>query len=104
MDKFSEWITVKTFNLSHESFVIKSFLESEGIECFLKDNITVQIDPFYSNSLGGVKLQVKEYDYDKAIQILLDHGHLKPPDFEESKGILFFMKIYDRIKRLFKGS
>lgn len=98
MTNFSEWITVKTFNMSHESLVIKSFLESEDIECFVKDSLTVQIDPFYSNSLGGAKLQVREADYNRAIALLMEKCYLKKEDFKEDRGMILFMKLYNKFK------
>jgi hypothetical protein len=45
-------------------------LESEGIQTFLKDEATVQVYNFYSNAVGGVKLQVFAYDAERAIAIL----------------------------------
>ncbi len=48
-------------------------LEAEAIECFVKDEFT---DPFVSNAIGGVKLQVREQDCARAIQILKDAGFL----------------------------
>ena len=72
MGNFQEWITVKTYNMSHEAMVLQSLLESEGIECFIKDNLSVQVEPFYSNSIGGAKLQVKEQDYQRAVNLLLE--------------------------------
>ena len=63
-------ITVKTFTYSQEAAIIHAFLESEGIECYLKDELTAQINPFYSNAIGGIKLQVKKSDYSKAAEIL----------------------------------
>lgn len=64
------FITVKTFTYSQEAAIIHALLESEGIECYLKDELTAQINPFYSNAIGGIKLQVKKSDYSKALEIL----------------------------------
>lgn len=64
------FITIKIFTYSHEAAVIVSRLESEGIECFLKDELTAQVNPFYSNAIGGIKLQVRESDKDIATEIL----------------------------------
>jgi hypothetical protein len=64
------WVTIKTFTLPSEAVVIRARLESEGIECFLKDELTAQVNPFYSNAVGGVKLQVRENKQQEAIEIL----------------------------------
>ncbi len=63
-------ITVRTFTYGHEAAVAKSMLRAEGIFCFLKDELTIQANPFYSNALGGVKLQVKERDAATAASLL----------------------------------
>lgn len=63
-------VTIKTFTYPHEAYVIQGRLESEGIPTFLKDEMTVQVHNFYSNAVGGVKLQVTAGDVDKALQVL----------------------------------
>ena len=78
MDKF---VTVKTFTYPLEVAVIRGRLEAEGIECFAQDELTAQVNPFYSNAIGGVKLQVREQDLRKAIEILEETGYLKEADF-----------------------
>lgn len=63
-------VTVKTFTYAHEAAIAKSMLRAEGIFCFLKDELTIQANPFYSNALGGVKLQVRASDALKAQRLL----------------------------------
>ena len=36
---------------------------------FIKDELTIQVQPFYSNAIGGAKLQVRESDVDLANEI-----------------------------------
>jgi hypothetical protein len=64
-----------------EVAVIRGRLESEGIACFVQDELTVQANPFYSNAIGGVKLQVRQSDMRRAIEILEEGGYLKEADF-----------------------
>jgi hypothetical protein len=40
----------------------KNYYESAGIDTFLRDELTAQVDNFYSNAIGGVKLQIKNKD------------------------------------------
>lgn len=75
------FVTVKTFTFPHEAHILQGRLESEGIETFLKDELTVQVHPFASNAIGGVKLQVKKEDYDKALEIL---GLEKEPSTDDA--------------------
>lgn len=65
-------VTVRTFTYAHEAAVARSLLRAEEIFCFLKDELTIQANPFYSNALGGVKLQVRSEDAARASEILRD--------------------------------
>lgn len=66
----NQLITIKTFTYPHEAYIIRGKLDSEGIETFLKDEMTVQVNNFYSNAVGGVKLQVLEQDVERALEII----------------------------------
>ena len=81
MDTF---ITVATFQFPHEAYVIRSKLESEGIDVFLKDELTVQNHNFISNAIGGVKLQIPSAQQEKATPILREAG-LLPPSSDNKK-------------------
>lgn len=65
-----KYITVYTCTYPSEIAVVKGRFQAEDIECYVQDELTIEANPLYSNALGGVKLQVKESDYDKAIAIL----------------------------------
>jgi len=73
------WITITSFTFPVEAHMAQGFLESEGIVTMLKDELTVQVNSFYSNAVGGVKLQVKENDYDEALMILQKGGYIVEP-------------------------
>jgi hypothetical protein len=45
-------------------------LKEDNIECWLKDENTVTIDPILSNAVGGIKLMVAEDDAKKAWELL----------------------------------
>jgi len=79
-----KFITVLTVTFPHEVAVIRSRLESEGITCFVKDELTVQVYPFYSNALGGVKLQVLEKDLNQTVAILKETGYIEEEDLQPS--------------------
>ena len=72
-----DWITVITFTFPSESYVPRSVLESEGIEVFMKDELTAQVHNFYSNAIGGVKLMVRKDDARRAYEILKEAGFIK---------------------------
>lgn len=62
--------TIATYQYSSEAQIIKGKLESEGIQVFLADNLTIDTDPLVSQAIGGVKLKVYTQDVLKAQHIL----------------------------------
>ena len=78
MDKI---ITIRTFTNPLDMAVIKGRLESEGIVCFVQDELTSRANAFYSAAIGGARLQVRQSDLKQAIEILEEGGYLKEADF-----------------------
>ncbi len=70
----NKMITVATFHLPQDAYIIRGRIESEGIFCYLKDELTVQSDNIISNAIGGVKLQVHESDVNRVLPILEEAG------------------------------
>lgn len=62
--------TVKTFDKSHEAYLTKTKLESEGIMAVIEDEHMVTLDPLLSNMLGGIKLKVPREQLFKARTII----------------------------------
>lgn len=60
--------------------MVKGYLESNGIEAIINDELTAQVANMYSNAIGGVKLRVSESDYNQGIQLLEDGGYLTRKD------------------------
>lgn len=50
--------------------IIMGRLEEEGINCWLKDENTVTIDPILTNAVGGIKLMVPESQAQRAFELL----------------------------------
>lgn len=67
MNKFK---TVAIFTYPAEAAVMKAKLESENIEVILRDEITIGVDPFAAQAIGGVKMDVHTEDYIKALGIV----------------------------------
>jgi hypothetical protein len=85
----NQFTTVAYFVLPHEAAVPCALLESEGIACFLRNESTIQSYNFYSNAIGGVQLQVKTEDAERALEILRIGGFLgKNPTQESEKAAL----------------
>jgi hypothetical protein len=65
-----ELVTLRKFRDMPEALLAKGCLESAGIDsCFVDDNL-VRLDWFWSNLIGGIKLQVDPKDLDIAEEIL----------------------------------
>lgn len=72
-----ELVTVYTTTYPHEAHIVKSILEAEGIEIFIKDELTTQVHNFLSNAIGGTKLQVYEKDLQKTTDLLIEKGYIQ---------------------------
>ncbi len=66
-------VTIATFATAIEANLARTKLESEGIECFLADEYRGH-QPYLP--VGGVKLQVRDTDAQRAIEILGDSSTL----------------------------
>lgn len=66
------FVTIKTFFYDHETILYEPKFKAEGIEYFLKDQKTVAIDPLVSNAIGGIKLQVREEDEERARKLVAE--------------------------------
>lgn len=73
----SRWVTVMTFVLPYESYVARSLLEAEGILVFVQDEILSHVHNFYSQAVGGVKLQVPDDRVEEAVEILKAGGFVQ---------------------------
>lgn len=71
------WIKVITFTYSHEALLAKTYLEALGINSILKDELTIQVHHFLSNTIGGVKLFVEVENKEEALALLEDAGYIE---------------------------
>ena len=63
-------VTVRNFDEPMMAHLCMSYLEANDIETYLIDEHLTCTDWLYANATGGVKLQVKQSDVDKAIGLL----------------------------------
>jgi len=63
-------VTVASFSEPIQAHLASAKLEAEGIEYFIIDENIVGMYWLYSQAVGGVKLQVRERDAEKATQLL----------------------------------
>ena len=68
--KPNEWVLLRAYSSSLEANVVRSFLNSKGIETRSRDEHIVNINWLYSNAVGGVKVMVAAGELDRAKALL----------------------------------
>jgi hypothetical protein len=63
-------VPVQRFQYLQDALLAKSRLESAGIECFLADDNTVRMSPYFAHIVGGVRLVVGFEDLEAATEVL----------------------------------
>ena len=53
-------VIIQTFDNYFRANIQLTRLRAAGVECYLKDEYVVTIDPFLSNAIGGIKLLVRK--------------------------------------------
>lgn len=65
----SKWVTIATFDVPHQAYLLKSRLEAADIPVFLRDEHVSRLY-LYAGGLGGVKVQVLNTHLKEAQEIL----------------------------------
>lgn len=89
-----DWLEIIAFTYPHEANLAKGLLEASGIEVIIKDELTVQVNNFYSNAVGGVKLFVEKSKVEEAVSILVEGGYINLKNTEPDKIIEIFDTQY----------
>ena len=63
-------ITINTYRDVIDANLDKGYLESQGIECHLKNENVVAANWLYSQAVGGIELQVEEAKAKEALEYL----------------------------------
>jgi DNA-directed RNA polymerase subunit RPC12/RpoP len=63
-------IILQTFDNYFNANIQLTRLRAAGIECYLKDEYTVTIDPLLSNAIGGIKLLVRKSEEHRVRKLL----------------------------------
>jgi hypothetical protein len=53
-----------------EAQLLVARLAGSGIGASLRDELTINNDWLYSNALGGVRVEVEDEDYEKAVEVM----------------------------------
>ena len=74
-------ITVANFSHPTEADPVVAWLESEGVECYVTNEHTITMNWLWSNAIGGVGVQVKAADVERAheiLQVVLNSNAIEP--------------------------
>lgn len=63
-------VTVHNANWVHDALFVKSVLEGDGIDAFVPDEHTLSVDPALGAALGGVRVQVRASDAERARRVI----------------------------------
>ncbi len=63
-------VTVARYDSSIQAHIVKAHLEGHGLVCFVFDEHIVDMNPLYSNAIGGVKIKVREKDSEEALELV----------------------------------
>ncbi|HVK16195.1 MAG TPA: DUF2007 domain-containing protein [Fimbriiglobus sp.] len=66
----SRLTTVASFDLAAKAELARNVLEEAGIDAVLTDAEIVAMDWLISNAVGGIKVQVREEDAERAAEVL----------------------------------
>ena len=66
------WKQIFTSHSSNEVYAAKNYLDSEGIESWIQNELSAQV---YGAAVDTPKLMVKEQDFEKATEILIRGGY-----------------------------
>lgn len=66
-----DFVPLYNFTNYIDAHIILGKLEAEGIDCWLKDENTVNIMPVWTNAVGGIKLMVAEDQVERSRELLL---------------------------------
>ena len=78
---------------------MQSFLDAQGIQTFLSNEINAQVDPLLSNALGGVQLMVPDEQAEQAIALLRENGFELGNQVKENKLLKWINKIMSGQKK-----
>ena len=76
-----DFVLLETFTNYIDAHIVLGRLQEEGIDCWLKDENVVTINPLWTNAAGGIKLMVARDQWDEAQKRLLQFDKEKRSRF-----------------------
>jgi hypothetical protein len=70
----TNFIQIRSYDNYLSAHIVLAKLQDSDINCHLKDEYTLTIDPLLSPALGGIKLMVAESQAKRALGLLEETG------------------------------
>jgi hypothetical protein len=62
--------TLASFSQPMGAHLLRARLESNGIASYIRDENMIAVDWMLSNAIGGVKVDVADEDYERALEMI----------------------------------
>ena len=62
--------TIASFNRPMDAHLLRARLEGSGIAAYLRDENMITLDWLSANAVGGIKVDVADEDYERALQAM----------------------------------
>ena len=77
-------VVLEIYQNSIKAHIVKSLLKSNGIDCAISEDNFASVLPVHDSFSMGVKIMVREDDFEKAMAILEQSNEISE-DFDESQ-------------------
>ena len=62
--------TIAAYNNPMDAHLLRARLEGSGIAAYLRDENMIPLDWLAANAVGGIRVDVADEDYERALQVL----------------------------------
>lgn len=86
MDTTDKMVEIARFQYPEEAQALIALLQSEGIDCYIRNEYSSRIMAGYVD-IGGARVELLESSVPKALQVMKEHGYEIPDDNEQPEQI-----------------
>ena len=79
-------VEIARFTFPAEAQTLMSLLRAEGIDCYLRDEISSQVMAGYAD-IGGARVEILEKDLPRALEIMEEGGYASQEEIDEDEPI-----------------
>jgi hypothetical protein len=79
-------VEIARFTYPADAQTLMALLRSEGIECYLRDELSSQIMGGYAD-IGGARVEILESEVQHALDVMKEGGYEIPKENEEPEGV-----------------